>query len=95
MIQGGIRSLNHPLIPFMRLHVRIGGSDVTHGIINLDHFIKKSYLIPSLNMGFNMWCFKSMILLFLKRITGFKYTAKTPLHVLYRIFIGFTKSTPE
>lgn len=46
-------------------------------------------------MGFNMWCFKSMILFYLKHITGFKYPAKTHPHVLHGIFIGFPKSMPE
>lgn len=62
MIQGGIRYLSCPLIPLMRLHVHIGGSDLTHGIINLDNFIEKPYLISSPNMGFSTCCLKSMVI---------------------------------
>lgn len=54
--------MNLLLIPLMRLHVHIGGSDLTHGIINLDNFIEKPYLISSLSMGFSMCCLNSMII---------------------------------
>jgi len=42
--------------------VHIGGSDLSHGIANLDNFLEKSYLVASLNIGFSMCCLKSMII---------------------------------
>lgn len=39
---GGNTYLNLTLIPLTGLHVHIGGSDLTRGIINLGHFIGKT-----------------------------------------------------